>query len=71
MSINDTVETFAHELAHAGVGAEHEHDDVWAKAFDDLFNEYNLLGEEIWGSHLNLPSGAEYQEALKESEGSE
>lgn len=64
LSINDTVETFAHELAHAGVGAEHEHDDVWAKAFDDLFNEYNLLGEEIWGSHLNLPSGADYQEAL-------
>lgn len=68
LSINDTVEIFAHELAHAAVGGEHEHDDVWAKAFDDLFNEYNLLGEEIWGSHLNLPSGAEYQEALKESE---
>ena len=71
LSINDTVETFAHELAHAGVGGEHEHDDVWSKAFDDLFNEYNLLGEEIWDSHLNLPSGAEYQEALKEREDTE
>ena len=68
LSINDTVETFAHELAHAGVGAEHEHDDVWAKAFDDLFDEYNRLGEEIWDSSLNLPSGADYQEALRESE---
>ena len=66
LSINDTVETFAHELAHAGVGAEHEHDDVWAKAFDDLFNEYNKLGDEMWGSNLNLPSGADYQEALAE-----
>ena len=64
LSINDTVETFAHELAHAGVGGEHEHDDVWAKAFDDLFNEYNKLGEEIWDSNVNVPSGADYQEAL-------
>ena len=64
LSINDTVETFAHELAHVAVGAEHEHDDVWAKAFDDLFNEYNKLGEEIWESNVDLPSGADYQEAL-------
>ena len=71
LSINDTVETFAHELAHAAVGGEHEHDDVWAKAFDDLFNEYNRIGEEIWGSNLNLPTGADYQEALKESEDTE
>lgn len=64
LSINDTVETFAHELAHAAVGAEHEHDDVWAKAFDDLFEEYNKLGDEMFGSNLDLPSGADYQEAL-------
>lgn len=71
LSINDTVETFVHELAHAAVGGEHEHDDVWAKAFDDLFNEYNRLGDEIWGSNVNVPSGADYQEALKESEDTE
>lgn len=68
LPINDTVETFAHELAHAGVGADHEHDDVWAKAFDDLFDEYNKLGEEIWGSNVDLPSGADYQKALAEQE---
>ena len=69
LSINDTVETFAHELAHAAVGSEHEHDDVWAKAFDDLFNEYNNLGDEMFGSNLNLPSGEDYQDALKEMDG--
>lgn len=68
LSINDAVEIFAHELAHAGVGADHEHDDVWAKAFDDLFDEYNKLGEEIWGSNVDLPSGADYQKALAEQE---
>lgn len=68
LSINDTVETFAHELAHAAVGPEHEHDDVWAKAFDDLFDEYNRLGDEMFGSNVNAPSGKDYQKALKESE---
>ena len=68
LSINDTVETFAHELAHAGVGVEHEHDDVWEKAFDDLFDEYNKLGEEMFESNINAPSGADYREALAEKE---
>ena len=34
------VETLGHELAHAAVGNNHEHDEVWEKAFDDIFNEY-------------------------------
>ena len=66
LSINNAVEIFAHELAHAGVGVEHGHDEVWEKAFDDLFNEYNKLGEEMFGSKINAPSVADYQEALKE-----
>lgn len=44
LPIGDTVEIFAHELAHAAVGIEHEHDDVWEKAFDDLFDEYCRFG---------------------------
>lgn len=68
LSINNAVEIFAHELAHAGVGVEHGHDDVWEKAFDDLFNEYNKLGEEMFESNINAPSGAGYREALAEQE---
>lgn len=33
-------EIFAHELAHVAVGIEHEHDEVWEKAFDDINKEY-------------------------------
>ena len=66
LCINDTVETFAHELAHAAVGAEHGHDDVWEKALDDLFDEYNRLGDEMFNSNINAPSGADYQKALDE-----
>jgi hypothetical protein len=68
VTINDAVEIFAHELAHAGVGVGHGHDDVWEKAFDDLFEEYNRLGDEMFDSTVNAPSGADYREALKESE---
>lgn len=66
LTINHAVEIFAHELAHAGVGEGHDHDDVWAKAFEDLFNEYNELGNEMFGSTVDLPSGEGYQEALAE-----
>ena len=38
LTINDSVEIFAHELAHAGIGVEHGHDRVWERAFEDLFN---------------------------------
>ena len=66
LSINNSVEIFAHELAHAGVGVEHDHDAVWEKAFDDLFNEYNKLGDEMFSSNINAPKGKEYSNALKE-----
>ena len=52
LSINNAVEIFAHELAHAGVGKEHEHDEVWKKAFDDLFNEYMKLGSEMFSREV-------------------
>lgn len=37
------VEVLAHELAHVAVGAEHKHNEVFEKAFDDIFAEYNKL----------------------------
>lgn len=48
LSIQNATEIFAHELAHAGVGKEHNHDEVWQKAFDDLFEEYNKIGSEMF-----------------------
>ena len=67
LAMNDTIETFAHELAHAAVGIEHDHDDVWAKAFDDLFDEYNNVAEELFGASVEKPPrGADYIEMLEE-----
>lgn len=66
ISINNAVEIFAHELAHAGVGVEHEHDKVWEKAFDDLFEEYNKIGDEMFSSKITVPKGADYSAALSE-----
>ena len=38
--VRHLVETLGHELAHAMVGNKHEHNEVWEKAFDDIFEEY-------------------------------
>lgn len=45
LRILDGMEVFAHELAHCAAGMDNAHNEVWAKAFDDLFDEYNRLGE--------------------------
>lgn len=67
LSINDSVEVFAHELAHAGVGVEQGHNEVWQKAFDDLFNEYNNIGEEMFSSNITPHyKGEDYAKALEE-----
>lgn len=71
LSINNAVEIFAHELAHAGVGVAHDHDEVWEKAFDDLFEVYNRLGEEMFSSNINAPKGEDYSNALAEMKGGE
>lgn len=47
-NVNIQIETFAHELAHVAVGVEHDHDDVWEKAFDAIFLEYNRIGDEMF-----------------------
>lgn len=71
LTINDAVEIFAHELAHAGAGAEHAHDEVWEKTFDDLFDEYNKIGEEMFSSKINAPKAKLYIEAMKEMQSNE
>ena len=66
LSINNAIEIFAHELAHVGVGVGHEHDEIWEKAFDDLFDEYNKIGDEMFSSKINAPKGEDYSNALNE-----
>lgn len=68
LTINDSVEIFAHELAHAGSGEVHTHDEKWQKAFDALFNEYNKIGEEMFSNRVDVPTGEECSEAQKRSE---
>lgn len=51
IKVLDATEILAHELAHCAVGVEHNHDEVWEKSFDDLFNEYNRIGEEKFDWH--------------------
>ena len=48
LKIVDAIEIFAHELAHAAVGVEHDHDEAWESAFDALFEEYNKIGDELF-----------------------
>lgn len=49
MKVTDAVEILAHELAHVAVGADHDHDEVWGSAFDAIFQEYNRIGDEMYG----------------------
>ena len=49
LPMTDAVEIFAHELAHVAVGVGHAHDAVWEKAFDDIREEYNRIGFELFG----------------------
>lgn len=49
LKVTDATEILAHELAHVGVGIEHDHDEVWEAAFDAIFREYNRIGDELFG----------------------
>jgi hypothetical protein len=55
LSVQDAAEIFAHELAHVAVGKENEHNEIWEKAFDDIFDEYNRIGDEMFNRHDAIP----------------
>lgn len=44
LAVADAVE----ELAHVAVGVDHGHDEAWEKAFDDIFAEYNRIGDALF-----------------------
>ena len=49
MRVADAGEILAHELAHVAVGVEHDHDAIWEEAFAAIFEEYNKIGNEMFG----------------------
>lgn len=49
LKLSDAVEIFAHELAHVAAGASAGHGEEWDKAFENIFAEYNRIGEERFG----------------------
>lgn len=57
LKIVDAIEIFAHELAHAAVGVEHDHDEAWEGAFDALFEEYNKIGDELFAENKEGEDG--------------
>ena len=54
LTVADATEILAHELAHVAVGLEHDHDEEWEKAFDDIFNEYNRIGDELFSGYTSV-----------------
>lgn len=63
LAVADAAEIFAHELAHVAVGAGHDHDAAWEKAFDDIFEEYNRIGDEMFDRHepVTVTDGKAYR----------
>lgn len=49
ITVTDSVEIFAHELAHVAVGVGHDHDQEWEAAFEAFFVEYNRIAAEMFG----------------------
>lgn len=51
LKVMDAAEILAHELAHVAVGHECGHNVQWEKAFDNIFNEYNKIGNQLFETH--------------------
>lgn len=57
-TINEQIETFAHELAHVAVGVDHGHDAVFKKALKQLKAMYNIVYDEMLGENDGKDSKA-------------
>ena len=64
--VEDATEILAHELAHAAVGLDHDHDAEWEKAFDAIFDEYNrivsseFIDDQYKIAEIQVVSGKDY-----------
>ena len=54
MDIENATEIFAHELAHVAVGYDAGHGPEWDTAFDAILDEYNRIGDELFGKQKPL-----------------
>lgn len=48
-TVNEQIETFAHELAHVAVGLDHGHDAVFEAALKKIKRMYDVVYEELVG----------------------
>lgn len=48
-TVNEQIETFAHELAHVAVGVEHGHDTIFELALKKLKQMYSIVYDELVG----------------------
>lgn len=53
ISISDSVEVLAHELAHVAVGESFEHGKEWEDAFDKIHAKYSEIAQELFGEVSN------------------
>lgn len=49
ISVSDSIEILAHELAHVAVGESFEHGKEWEEAFDKIHKRYYEIGKEMFG----------------------
>ena len=54
VDIENATEIFAHELAHVAVGYDAKHGPEWDAAFDAILDEYNRIGDELFGKQKPL-----------------
>ena len=54
VDIENATEIFAHELAHVAVGYDAGHGPEWDTAFDAILDEYNRIGDELFGKQKPL-----------------
>lgn len=48
LTIRDSIEIFAHELAHVAAGKGEGHGEKWEKEFEKIFQEYHRIGAEMF-----------------------